>query len=89
MRLSAVSNDGLRSCALFRLQEGGGRKGLPKSFLNRFSRVHIDLLESADMMKIAGAPPLAGVSPTTALQPAAPSVLWLDTRVSPDIMLRS
>lgn len=51
----------LKTCMLFHLQEGGGRKGLPKSFLNRFSRVHIDLLESADMLKIAGAPPLAGV----------------------------
>jgi hypothetical protein len=31
------------------LQEGGGRKGLPKSFLNRFSRVLVDLLESSDL----------------------------------------
>ena len=36
------------------LQEGGGRKGLPKSFLNRFSRVHIQLLQSQDLLFIAG-----------------------------------
>lgn len=36
------------------LQEGGGRKGLPKSFLNRFSRVHVDLLERDDLLFIAG-----------------------------------
>ena len=36
------------------LQEGGGRKGLPKSFLNRFSRVHIQLLLSQDLLFIAG-----------------------------------
>ncbi|KAL0028971.1 hypothetical protein WJX77_009058 [Trebouxia sp. C0004] len=36
------------------LQEGGGRKGLPKSFLNRFSRVHIQLLLSKDLLFIAG-----------------------------------
>lgn len=36
------------------LQEGGGRKGLPKSFLNRFSRVHVELLQRADLLFIAG-----------------------------------
>ena len=36
------------------LQEGGGRKGLPKSFLNRFSRVRIQLLQSQDLLFIAG-----------------------------------
>jgi len=36
------------------LQEGGGRKGLPKSFLNRFSRVHVELLERNDLLFIAG-----------------------------------
>lgn len=38
------------------LQEGGGRKGLPKSFLNRFSRVYIQLLQSQDLLFIAGEP---------------------------------
>ncbi|KAK9809153.1 hypothetical protein WJX72_010301 [[Myrmecia] bisecta] len=37
------------------LQEGGGRKGLPKSFLNRFTRVHIELLQPQDLTFIAGA----------------------------------
>ncbi|KAG1662050.1 hypothetical protein FOA52_005297, partial [Chlamydomonas sp. UWO 241] len=34
------------------LQEGGGRKGLPKSFLNRFTRVHVELLTRADLLFI-------------------------------------
>ncbi len=37
------------------LQEGGGRKGLPKSFLNRFTRVHIELLGPQDLNHIAAA----------------------------------
>ncbi|GFH15699.1 uncharacterized protein HaLaN_11975 [Haematococcus lacustris] len=37
------------------LQEGGGRKGLPRSFLNRFTRVHIQLLGAADLTAIATA----------------------------------
>lgn len=37
------------------LQEGGGRKGLPKSLLNRFSRVLVDLLQSSDLLHIAHA----------------------------------
>jgi len=35
-------------------QEGGGRKGLPKSFLNRFTRVHVELLQRTDLLFIAG-----------------------------------
>ena len=38
----------------FCLQEGGGRKGLPKSFLNRFTRVKVELLQSKDLLFIAG-----------------------------------
>lgn len=37
------------------LAEGGGRKGLPRSFLNRFSRVHVELLGDEDMLFIASA----------------------------------
>ncbi|KAL4440107.1 hypothetical protein ABPG75_003108 [Micractinium tetrahymenae] len=37
------------------LQEGGGRKGLPKSFLNRFTRVHVELLQQTDLLFIASA----------------------------------
>ena len=43
-------------------QEGGGRKGLPKSFLNRFTRVHVEPMEKTDMAHI-----------TTALFPAIPA----------------
>ncbi|RMZ52645.1 hypothetical protein APUTEX25_000764 [Auxenochlorella protothecoides] len=37
------------------LQEGGGRKGLPRSFLNRFARVYVELLGTDDLHFIAGA----------------------------------
>ncbi|CAM9870479.1 unnamed protein product, partial [Phaeothamnion confervicola] len=37
------------------LGQGGGRKGLPKSFLNRFTRVYVESLTSADMLHIAAA----------------------------------
>lgn len=41
-------------CALSPVpQEGGGRKGLPKSFLNRFTRVGVELLSPADLTTIA------------------------------------
>ena len=36
------------------MQEGGGRKGLPRSFLNRFTRVHVELLTREDMLFITG-----------------------------------
>lgn len=36
------------------LREGGGRKGLPKSFLNRFTRVYVEQLEIRDMLSISG-----------------------------------
>jgi MoxR-like ATPase len=35
------------------LGQGGGRKGLPKSFLNRFSKVYVDELTVADMVEIS------------------------------------
>ena len=35
------------------LGEGGGRKGLPKSFLNRFSRIHVDCFTHEDLCVIA------------------------------------
>ncbi|XP_072355863.1 midasin [Scyliorhinus torazame] len=35
--------------------QGGGRKGLPKSFLNRFTQVYVDQLSVADMEYIANA----------------------------------
>ena len=33
--------------------QGGGRKGLPKSFLNRFSKVYIDEMDRDDLLFIA------------------------------------
>ncbi|CCD26053.2 AAA family ATPase midasin NDAI_0G02760 [Naumovozyma dairenensis CBS 421] len=33
--------------------QGGGRKGLPKSFVNRFSVVYVDMLTSDDLLLIA------------------------------------
>jgi len=35
------------------VQEGGGRKGLPKSFLNRFIRVRIQGFSRTDLIDIA------------------------------------
>ncbi|KAG8852125.1 hypothetical protein FRB96_008926 [Tulasnella sp. 330] len=34
------------------LRQGGGRKGLPKSFLNRFTKVYIQELSAADLLLI-------------------------------------
>uniref|UniRef100_UPI00358FB529 midasin n=1 Tax=Myxine glutinosa TaxID=7769 RepID=UPI00358FB529 len=36
------------------LQQGGGRRGLPRSFLNRFTQVYVDHLSAADMELISG-----------------------------------
>ena len=36
-------------------QQGGGRKGLPKSFLNRFTQVYIEQFESEDLLFISSA----------------------------------
>lgn len=35
--------------------EGGGRRGLPRSFLNRFTRVAVEALGPADLEFISGA----------------------------------
>ena len=35
------------------LSQGGGRKGLPKSFLNRFTKVYVDALSADDFLEIA------------------------------------
>lgn len=44
------------------LRQGGGRKGLPKSFLNRFTRVFVETLHEQDLIHIASSmyPSLAG-----------------------------
>jgi midasin len=33
--------------------QGGGRKGLPKSFLNRFTKVYLDKFETSDLLFVA------------------------------------
>lgn len=35
------------------MAEGGGRRGLPQSFLSRFSRVYVEAMDEADMREIA------------------------------------
>ncbi len=35
------------------IQQGGGRKGLPKSFVNRFTKVFIDPLTATDLVQIS------------------------------------
>jgi midasin len=35
------------------IQEGGGRKGLPRSFLNRFTRVAVELFDQRDLLVVA------------------------------------
>ncbi|XP_074625737.1 midasin-like [Acropora palmata] len=37
------------------LNQGGGRKGLPKSFLNRFTQVYVEPLSKSDLLFITGA----------------------------------
>lgn len=37
------------------LQQGGGRKGLPKSFLNRFTQIYVEELDPTDLLFIANA----------------------------------
>ncbi|KAL0069076.1 AAA ATPase midasin [Marasmius tenuissimus] len=34
------------------LSQGGGRKGLPKSFMNRFTKVYVDQLSAADLVLV-------------------------------------
>ncbi|KAG8831558.1 hypothetical protein FRC17_002942, partial [Serendipita sp. 399] len=34
------------------VQQGGGRKGLPKSFVNRFTKVYLDELDAVDLLMI-------------------------------------
>ncbi|KAF0299690.1 Midasin [Amphibalanus amphitrite] len=42
------------------LHEGGARKGLPKSFLNRFTQVYVEPLTPADLKQIAATSRLPG-----------------------------
>ena len=38
------------------LREGGGRKGLPRSFLNRFTRVAVESMGPADLEAVRSPP---------------------------------
>ena len=40
------------------LQQGGGRRGLPRSFLNRFTRVLVEPMQAGDLAFISGEMPL-------------------------------
>ena len=40
-------------CAQNPMVEGGGRRGLPQSFLSRFSRVYVEAMDGNDMTEIA------------------------------------
>ena len=55
------------------VQEGGGRKGLPKSFINRFSRVALELLSAEDLRTVA-----AALHPSLAPALLAPMVAFVD-----------
>lgn len=50
------------------VSEGGGRRGLPKSFLNRFARVHMEAPTKHDIVSILSAVhPLIGFETTSAI----------------------
>ena len=62
------------------LAQGGGRKGLPKSFLNRFTKVYVDSLSDSDLREIvAGRYPSLDISLITRL-------VDFNTRVHHDVV---
>jgi midasin len=74
------------------LLQGGGRKGLPKSFLNRFTKVHVDALTDEDLVQISASlfPELLVNTPneatgTTVITPAT-SIVSFDG--ASDVLLR-
>jgi MoxR-like ATPase len=56
-------------CAQNPMVEGGGRKGLPQSFLSRFSRVFVEAMTEDDLLEIVS---LAFQQQEAAAQPAQP-----------------
>ena len=54
--------------------EGGGRKGLPQSFLSRFSRVFVEAMSEEDMLDIVAQAFSSGSSPSS-----SPSALTAGT----------
>ena len=65
------------------MQEGGGRKGLPKSFLNRFTRVQVELLQPQDLLFIAGRLLLLLLVQSSALEVQNPFSAVLSTKHTP------
>ncbi|KAI6241255.1 Midasin [Aphelenchoides fujianensis] len=57
-RTFEISRDANRRCRFFACQnpdkEGGGRKSLPKSFLNRFTKIYVRPMTDEDMRVIVG-----------------------------------
>lgn len=55
------------------VSEGGGRRGLPRSFLNRFTRVAIELLREEDLLFISG----ESTAATVILTRAPSTAVWV------------
>ena len=51
------------------VREGGGRKGLPRSFLNRFTRVAVEAMETSDLEAVRPAFASPGTRVATAPKP--------------------
>eukprot|EP00899_Mesostigma_viride_P010035 jgi/Mesvir1/19032/Mv12798-RA.1 len=63
------------------VQQGGGRKGLPRSFLNRFTKVFLDELTPADLLHIVSALYAGIPTPTLARMIAFNARVHRDTMV--------
>lgn len=62
--------------------QGGGRKGLPKSFLNRFTKVHIDELQAHDILTIC-----AHLYPAFS-QPDLERMIEFNSRLHEEVMVK-
>ncbi|GMH65392.1 hypothetical protein TrST_g10125 [Triparma strigata] len=62
------------------LSQGGGRKGLPKSFLNRFTKVFVEALTGEDLINIVGHR-YPGIRPETVTK-----MVQFNTRVQHDVV---
>ncbi|KCV71764.1 hypothetical protein H696_01182 [Fonticula alba] len=54
-RSFAISRDSRIFAAQNPVRQGGGRKGLPRSFLNRFTEVHVEAFTDADLLAVCAA----------------------------------
>jgi hypothetical protein len=57
------------------VREGGGRKGLPRSFLNRFTRVAVESMDVGDLQAVRAPSSVACVSVSLELLAPAPKPL--------------